>query len=255
MNYTQDTTPGASDVPLQPARLPATQPALFPSQNSQSPNAFFKYHSEMSPRPRLCNPRRKSGGERRIRAAGWGGGGWLRSSSGEVDGGRLAIWQSHQEERFFTRLTFTCLRAVNKKKKNLLPAFAADEPPRGRRSRRGRTEARRSDGEIWESVFVRRRPRPCIHTSFFPSVKPPDGQRCVEGTCVIPSRQVVRFFLVYVFFLEWPTYGKLAPEHKVAMQAFEKCHGLIKPQSIQSTVQHMKYFDIFQSFSSAVSAD
>lgn len=115
MNYSQDTTPGASDVPLQPARLPATEPVLFPSQNIQcgwiqSPNAFFS----ITPRCRhglvFASPP-KSCGERRIRAV-WRGGNYAQ-----------AVWRGRRRaspfgkairRSTFTRLTFTCLRAVNK---------------------------------------------------------------------------------------------------------------------------------------------
>lgn len=116
MNYSQDTTPGASDVPLQPARLPATEPVLFPSQNIQcgwiqSPNAFFS----ITPRCRhglvFAPPPRKVVANSVYEQRG-GGGDYAE-----------AVWRGRRRaspfgkairRSTFTRLTFTCLRAVNK---------------------------------------------------------------------------------------------------------------------------------------------
>lgn len=139
MNYSQDTTPGASDVPLQPARLPANRTRVIPVPECSRPNAFFS----ITPRCRhgfvfATLPRWKvvpKGVYERCGESGGGGGGGIALAP-------LVVWRGRRcESPFgkairrstFTCLTFTCLHAVNKNP----PCFSVDEPPRGRRRQSG----------------------------------------------------------------------------------------------------------------------
>lgn len=148
----------------------------------------------MSPRPRLCSPLGK------VVASGV----YERCEGGGIALRPLVVWRDRRHDSpfgkairrsTFTCLTFTCLHAVNKN----LPALpwtslhGGDAGGGGGRRCRG---AAVNLGKCVCAASVTQRAAAssslCSHV-FLLSIKPLERQCCVQVTCIIPSRQVVRF--------------------------------------------------------------